>query len=500
MNFRFNEIKWDTANKIAEKEVAVRTSVSEMESGGATKVLDVLADARIVSLDATGNSARVFGRVNFKLLYLNNDGEIRGLDYFADFSETVQTENLNGKLYGQIAVIDTDTSIGGGIKLNAVVKITLFSVCSDMKKCLVGADDDVYVENKKMRCQRFCTSINTSFTVSDDYDTKTDVMKILLTRADAYVEKATAGMGNVLLTGAVNATVTYLAGDKLTVTDFHIPYSEEFQADGVEIGQKLEADVTVKNVRVVLTGVEGANVIRIEAEVEANVKAYDVAEEEVVKDVFSITHELNEKRAVASGGIHRGFEFYKDDVSGIAALTENMPSALEVIGVTHSENNVARAYSESGKIVIEGVFGATVLYRDENGVSSVNLEVPYSLPFMNEGSDESDTVTANGVVLYVSSKLKREKEIEVNATLGFMTGSIGTCSAEYIEEIEEGREKEVNKSAVSVFVAEEGDTIWDASKALSARPDDIMAQNPELTTPFREGQKVFYYREISFEF
>ena len=181
MNFRFNEIKWDTANKIAEKEVAVRTSVSEMESGGATKVLDVLADARIVSLDATGNSARVFGRVNFKLLYLNNDGEIRGLDYFADFSETVQTENLNGKLYGQIAVIDTDTSIGGGIKLNAVVKITLFSVCSDMKKCLVGADDDVYVENKKMRCQRFCTSINTSFTVSDDYDTKTDVMKILLT-------------------------------------------------------------------------------------------------------------------------------------------------------------------------------------------------------------------------------------------------------------------------------------------------------------------------------
>ena len=369
-----------------------------------------------------------------------------------------------------------------------------------MKKCLVGADDDVYVENKKMRCQRFCTSINTSFTVSDDYDTKTDVMKILLTRADAYVEKATAGMGNVLLTGAVNATVTYLAGDKLTVTDFHIPYSEEFQADGVEIGQKLEADVTVKNVRVVLTGVEGANVIRIEAEVEANVKAYDVAEEEVVKDVFSITHELNEKRAVASGGIHRGFEFYKDDVSGIAALTENMPSALEVIGVTHSENNVARAYSESGKIVIEGVFGATILYRDENGVSSVNLEVPYSLPFMNEGSDESDTVTANGVVLYVSAKLKREKEIEVNATLGFMTGSIGTCSAEYIEEIEEGHEKEVNKSAVSVFVAEEGDTIWDASKALSARPDDIMAQNPELTTPFREGEKVFYYREISFEF
>ena len=34
MNFDFNEIKMDTVVKIAEKEAVVRTSVSEMESGG----------------------------------------------------------------------------------------------------------------------------------------------------------------------------------------------------------------------------------------------------------------------------------------------------------------------------------------------------------------------------------------------------------------------------------------------------------------------------------
>ena len=199
MNFDFNEIKMDTVVKTAEKEAAVRTSVSESESGVVTKILDVSADGKIISLDNQNGAARVFGRVNFKVLYLNGDGETRGLDYFADFTEVIQNDSLSGRLYAQIAVIDVDTSISGGIRLNAVVKITLYRVAENDKKCLVGADDDVYVENTAMKCQRFITSMNAPFTVTDEYDTKTDVAKILLTRAGTYVDAATAGMGNVLL-------------------------------------------------------------------------------------------------------------------------------------------------------------------------------------------------------------------------------------------------------------------------------------------------------------
>ena len=219
-----------------------------------TKILDVSADGKIISLDNQNGAARVFGRVNFKVLYLNGDGETRGLDYFADFTEVIQNDSLSGRLYAQIAVIDVDTSISGGIRLNAVVKITLYRVAENDKKCLVGADDDVYVENTAMKCQRFITSMNAPFTVTDEYDTKTDVAKILLTRAGTYVDAATAGMGNVLLSGASDVTVTYLANDKVYVKDFHIPYSEEFAADGVEIGQKLSAEVVVKNARVVIAG------------------------------------------------------------------------------------------------------------------------------------------------------------------------------------------------------------------------------------------------------
>ena len=434
------------------------------------------------------------------MLYLNGDGETRGLDYFADFTEVIQNDSLSGRLYAQIAVIDVDTSISGGIRLNAVVKITLYRVAENDKKCLVGADDDVYVENTAMKCQRFITSMNAPFTVTDEYDTKTDVAKILLTRAGTYVDAATAGMGNVLLSGASDVTVTYLANDKVYVKDFHIPYSEEFAADGVEIGQKLSAEVVVKNARVVIAGIEGSNVIRVEVENEACVKAYDVTDEKIVKDVFCIENEINITRASVSTGVYGGFAFFKDELSGIAALSNDLPAVLEVIGVTSAGNGIAKATAENGKIVIEGVFSANVLYRDENGLSSVSLEVPYSLPFLSENANATDDVSARGAVIKAQAKLKREREIEVTAELGFMTESVKRVDAEYIAEAEVGEKIEVNKSAVSVFVADEGDTLWDAAKALSARPDDIQSQNPDARAPFKEGQKLFYFREISFEF
>ena len=89
-----------------------------------TKILDVSADGKIISLDNQNGAARVFGRVNFKVLYLNGDGETRGLDYFADFTEVIQNDSLSGRLYAQIAVIDVDTSISGGIRLNALTAST----------------------------------------------------------------------------------------------------------------------------------------------------------------------------------------------------------------------------------------------------------------------------------------------------------------------------------------------------------------------------------------
>ncbi len=500
MSFGFNQLRLNAVRKIDEKEVVVKTSVSEMESGGATKILDVVASARITSIDVSADTARVSGRVNFKLLYTDREGEIRGLDYFADFNDYIQTDSLSCDLYGKIAVIDTDTSISGGIKLSAVVRVTLFSLCDKEVECLVSADDEYYIEKDTITCNRLRTSFSSSFTVTDDFDTATDVMKVVLTDATSYIDNISAGNGNVLLSGGVNAVVTYLADDTAKTATFRLPFSEELENDGLAIGQSLTADSEIKNVRVLLTGVEGSNIIRIEVEVGVTVKAYEMVGEEIIGDIFSVTHELIEKRERSVESSFIGFKYFSDNLSGVATIGAESPAALEVISVISGNNTVAQAVAEDNRILIEGVYTSTVLYRDENGLNSVMLEVPYSLPFMYEAAESGNNLAAVGTVIRAEARLKRDREIEVNAVLGFMTELYGENVCEYISQLELGAEKDVNQSAVSVYLAEDGESVWDAAKALSARPDDIKAQNPDLSEPMKEGDKVFYFRRINFDF
>lgn len=210
-----------------------------------------------------------------------------------------------------------------------------------------------------------------------------------------------------------------------------------------------------------------------------------------MKDVFCIENEINITRASVSTGVYGGFAFFKDELSGIAALSNDLPAVLEVIGVTSAGNGIAKATAENGKIVIEGVFSANVLYRDENGLSSVSLEVPYSLPFLSENANATDDVSARGAVIKAQAKLKREREIEVTAELGFMTESVKRVDAEYIAEAEVGEKIEVNKSAVSVFVADEGDTLWDAAKRCRRGRTIFSRKTPTPAPRSRKGKNSF---------
>ena len=59
-----------------------------------------------------------------------------------------------------------------------------------------------------------------------------------------------------------------------------------------------------------------------------------------------------------------------------------------------------------------------------------------------------------------------------------------------------GAEKEQNTAAISLYIAQEGDTMWELCKALTATPDEIMGQNPALTVPLKEGERVVYFRAL----
>ena len=499
MSFGFDEIKSDCIKKNASREVVVETVIPDSESGGAKKVLSVSADARVVGVDQEADSVRVYGRVNYKLVYLSAEDEVKGLDYFSDFSETIKTEGMQDRNFASIAVVDTDTGLNGGIKLSAALEISLFGIYDFNTNCLTGAEENYYVEKETVKLQKFVCDINASAVIEDEYDVKADVQKVLLFDAACYISDFNAGLGNVLVSGGVYANVTYMSDGEVYTAPIKTAFSEELVNPEIGIGQYITGECCIKNSKVVVTGVEGSNVIHIEVEMEIKLKVFADEEQAIVTGLFSVEKEIDEKKESFSCVKFEGVGFYTDKLSGTVMLEPEMAPIRKVIGAISPRNTVTQAYVEAGKLIAEGVVSARVFYIEDDGLNSVNVEIPYSLE-LGDCDLKDAQVFAKGIITDMSARMKRDKEIELFADLAFFVIKFVPVEFNYISSVEEVGDKEESKATVSVYLAEDGETMWNAARALSARPDVLRAQNPDVVEPFKNGDRIIFYRQINFEF
>ncbi len=328
--------------------------------------------------------------------------------------------------------------------------------------------------------------------------TGAQIDKVLLFDYSGIITDVSVGMENALVQGKVTAVVTYLTENEIKTENFSIQFSEEVEADGLAIGQKVIPSVECHNGKIVLGGEEGDNSLGIEISAEISVSVYATQEIEAVKDAYSTEVELNLQKEQIKQTLLCDNKSFTGKVNGSVSFDEGMLPVRQLIGAVSYKNNIAAVnYVEAdGKLSIEGLVTANILYRDENGINSVEANLPYSESFDCKIDCNVSYIKALGVVVGAYTKSRRDREIDVTVELCFATNIFCESIESVLVGIEEGEAKEQNKSAVSVFIAEEGEGIWEVAKALSARPDQIYAQNPNLEMPFKGGERVIFYRQL----
>ena len=118
--------------------------------------------------------------------------------------------------------------------------------------------------------------------------------------------------------------------------------------------------------------------------------------------------------------------------------------------------------------------------------------MPYSVTLIG---DFAGKIVPRVTVLDVTVKIKNQKA-EINVLLGFEISSYTDTGFTYISSVEIGDERPVNTSGLSMYVANDGDTMWDVCKSLTATPEQILSQNPTLTFPLKQCDKVIYFRQL----
>lgn len=473
-------------------ERVVEFSPSGMDSADIAKVLSLAVDGKVISCEAGDGFAEVAGRVNLRLIFVDREGTVRGKDYNADFNMRVEGAfTAADSVNADVSVVETDVTTGDMISLSAVVSVRASAVQRTETEALVDAEQ-CYKTVGTVSLPSLVAVKTVAVPVSEETEVG-DVESVLLADAQAIVTGATVSAGKVVVDGTVLATVTYCEGGDVKSRSFEVPFSEEVLVDGAEEGDRVCASASMRFSKIVLSGVTGANIIRFEGEAALKVNVTRVRENEIIADMFMLTNEIELKRERKSFVGFGEMKYVSEKISGTASLGDR-PDAEFVAAIPYARCYVAKAEVTENGAVVEGVLGADVIYRDENGFNSVRAEVPYSLDIEGEFGDGVKAVCA---VESISAKARRGGEIDVDATVGILLTSYGTVEAEYVSSVEVGEEKEQNTSALSLYIASEGDEMWDVCKALTATPEDIMKQNPALSAPLSEGDRVIYFRSLT---
>lgn len=300
----------------------------------------------------------------------------------------------------------------------------------------------------------------------------------------------------MFVSGEMCAAVTYLIDDTIKCARFNVSFSEEVPFKGLNPDDGVTAKAEVKNVRIIIGGTEGDNNIEIEALIGVRINGYKNSDLSVAVDVFMPQKELIATKGEMKMTAFDKVLFFDDKFTESARISETRPAVREILAVTTASNTVAKVWSENSQICIEGIVGATIIYKDENGFNSVKAELPYSVCFAADVKDSS-ILKADGSVGEVTAKIKRDREIELSVKLCFGVEVYTEKTMTYIDSVTEGEDKPLNDSAISVYIASEGDTIWDVAKAFSASPDKILEQN-EIDKKLVEGQRIVF-SEVLFD-
>ena len=488
--FKYDKLNASSIVTASPAERVVEFSPSGLDASDVARVLSLAVDGRVISAEGGDGYAAVNGRVNFRLVYQDRDGNPHGADYNADFN--LRTEGdiaADDSVAADVSVVEADVRTGDSVVLTALIAVRAQAIRRTEEECLVDAEK-CYKTTESVTVPVLAAAKTVNVNVTDEADAG-DIDGVLLSDVQATVVSAAAGDGVVIAEGRVRASVTFLEDGEIRCRDMLIPFREEVIADGVSEGDIVSASAAVRNTRIVLAGVPGANVIRFEGDIALRVQASRLTEHDVVRDMFMLTNEVELARETRKYVFCGGMKYTTETISGTASL-EGRAAAESVIAIPFARCGAAKAEIADGGALVEGVLAADVVYRSENGVESVRAEVPYSLEI--EG-DLGAGVFATCFVESIRAKAKRG-ELEIEAEIGVLLRSVRCCEAEFVSSVTVGEEKERNESALSLYIVAEGDGMWDVCKALTATPDDIMAQNPSLSLPLSPGDRVVYFRAL----
>lgn len=483
------------------RNIGITQSIIELKLPTNEDVIDAIysvsAKSTIVSSDVAGNDINFVGLVDFQAMF--ESAGISALDYSAEFKDRfVSDSEVLGEVVLTSNVVDvTSNIVSNGIRVVAIVETTIDQIISTDTNVLVGVNsDNANVSTKDIEFSTYIGKAYEKFDVTQEFDVK-NATKILMVTPNACIVNVIPNENYLTVSGVLNVDVCYQMGDNNgdVASDFQsFDFNFDVALSGIEDSSYIQSELSIIfNEIKVSTMLEesGAN-INLYVPIAYNGYVFNKTNLTVIDDLYikenylSITSE-NFDTVSSLPSVQ-----FRDTISGTAGISDTAPFIDEILGVCTNNIVLASSNVQNGKLNIEGIANATVVYftKETNAITSVQVEMPFSVE-QKVADGEASVVTL--CLSDVSARSRRGQEIEVSSNLSVFVDMYKIDTIQVITDVVMGEEKPKDDCCLYIYIVKEGEGVWDIAKEMNVSEDLILEQNPDIQLPLRSGDKLVIY-------
>ena len=341
------------------------------EEGEIKKVLAGTSRAYVEDVEMLNGEAHFSGAVVFDLLFVDSEGANHVLSEKVDFTGKFENEQIGPlmKPIFNVEVIDTkidaqpdkvNMTATVGIKLNAIQTQEIDVVASD--------DNNIQLDKENILVKNVVADGRSSFEVKEEYDTKTNIKRVLLNTSHIELKNVSAGTGYFTVEGNVfvNSVLEIATDEGTSLKNFSetLPFKEEIENELIQKDDEVFAFafirpqdliVEVLNGEVTEEGVEANNqTLQVSATVNVRYIAERDFELQVPTDAFSMTNKTNLTSETFLLQKPSKLERFSLTVDGQTIIDDDEPRIAKICAVTNEHLLVANSVASDGELTIEG--------------------------------------------------------------------------------------------------------------------------------------------------
>ncbi len=329
-------------------------------------------------------------------------------------------------------------------------------------------------------------------------DTKTN--KILFVRSFASIKSIVPSNDYFAVSGEIFSTiVTESSEGQIRAITKESSFSEEIEAKGVTKESNIQANIFVNETTI--NEIDGENKFVLEVPFVINFTAYNKNQTKCVCDAYSLTKEVNLTTSSLVRDEFATTKFSEENLLTNFTLSNDILTIDKILAVVPLNLQTVNSEIRYNETLVEGIASVNIVYNheDDDGnmmLSSVDVEVPFSICFATPDTKENDNVRLAISFGDINVKARHGKELEILCELKLNYSIASQCISSITTEITLGEEKQPKDCALEIYVAKESETLWDIAKKLNITIADLLSQNGELTLPLQNGQKIVAYNRF----